>query len=113
VSGVGPGKEARLARLGTMGVQALRVARRRVRILAARDQQHRHGREPADMIDGRELPEAHAQTALGHPDDAAAEAMKPRRISPTDARAERRIEVMVHALEYDSLKLGQARRGIA
>src|SRR5438552_911925 len=81
VAVLGARDDGQLARIVTMGVKPLHIVRRCVRVFAAGDQQHRHRRQPADVIDRCELGQADAETPLGDPDDAAAEAMEPRRIT--------------------------------
>src|SRR5262245_54301588 len=97
------------ARLVAAGVEAIEVLWRRVRIVAPRKEEHGRRRKFANVSHRCELGQTQAETPLGDPDDAAAEALEPGRIAAAHARAERGVQVVVHAFKDDSPALARAR----
>src|SRR5207244_7004040 len=110
---VGARDDEQLARLAAARVQPFHVVRRGVRVCAAADDENGTWGKLLDVVGRCKLGNADAEPALGDPDDAAAEAMEPRRIAAADPGVKRAFQIVVHAFENDRLELARARHGVA
>src|SRR5207237_1954170 len=103
------GNEPELARLSAALVKTLCLRGRGMEILRSRQQEHRSGREPANMLGRRELVYTHVEPAFGYPEHATSqpsEGRRIRRVQPIDESAD---DVVIKPCQHDRHKLPRLR----